>query len=65
MHLPFLRAYLLDGRLAAEGVLDRAGLEARLTEDALRWRGGAAQILAAVSVEAWVRRWMGRREGRR
>lgn len=64
-NLPFLRAYLLDGRLAAEGVLDRAGLEARLTEDALRWRGGAAQILAAVSVEAWVRRWMGRREGRR
>ncbi|SFS78548.1 asparagine synthase-related protein [Brevundimonas viscosa] len=59
-NLPFLRAYLLDGRLAAEGVLDRAAMEAHLNEDALRWRGGAAQILAAVSVEAWVRRWMGR-----
>ncbi|WP_336978406.1 asparagine synthase C-terminal domain-containing protein [Brevundimonas nasdae] len=60
-NLPFLRTYLLEGRLAAEHVIDRALMEARLDEDALRWQGGASEILAAVSVEAWVRRWEGRR----
>lgn len=62
-NLPFLRAYLLDGRLAAERVIDRTLMEARLDEDALRWQGGASEILAAVSLEAWVRRWEGRRRG--
>lgn len=62
-NLPFLNAYLLDGRLAAERVIDRAVMEARLDEDSLRWAGGASEILAAVSLEAWVRRWEGRRPG--
>lgn len=62
-NLPFLKTYLLEGRLAAERVIDRALMEARLNEDALRWQGGASEILAAVSVEAWVRRWEGRRRG--
>ena len=62
-NLPFLNAYLLDGRLAAEQVIDRALMEARLNEDALRWSGGASEILAAVSLEAWVRRWEARRPG--
>lgn len=61
-NLPFLRTYLLDGRLAAERVIDRSVMEARLDEDALRWQGGASEILAAVSLEAWVRRWEGRRQ---
>ena len=56
-NLPFLRSYLLDGRLASEGVLDRTALEPRLQADALRWQGGAPEILSAVSTEAWVRRW--------
>lgn len=60
-NLPFLRAYLLDGRLAVEGVLNRSEMETRLHPDALRWQGGAARILAAVSLEAWVRRWESRR----
>lgn len=60
-NLPFLRDYLLDGRLAREGVIDRSGMEERLQADRLRWQGGAAEILAAVSVEAWVRRWEARR----
>ena len=62
-NLPFLRTYLLDGRLAAQGVIDRVVMEARLDEDALRWHGGAPEILAVVSVEAWVRRWERRRPG--
>lgn len=60
-NLPFLRTYLLEGRLAAEHIIDRAVMEQQLDEDALRWQGGASEILAAVSVEAWVRRWEGRR----
>jgi len=59
-NLPFLRSYLLEGRLAAEGVLDRAVMEARLEVDALRWTGGAPEVLAAVSLEAWVQRWEAR-----
>lgn len=59
-NLPFLRTYLLDGRLAAEGVLDRPTFAARLEVDELRWRGGAPEILAAASLEAWVRRWEAR-----
>lgn len=62
-NLPFLNAYLLDGRLAVARVIDRALMEARLNEDALRWSGGASEILAAVSLEAWVRRWEARRPG--
>lgn len=62
-NLTFLRSYLLDGRLAAEGVLDRSVTEARLDVDVLRWTGGAPELLAAVSLEAWVRRWEARRAG--
>lgn len=62
-NLPFLRAYLLDGRLAAERVLDRTLMEARLEVDAFRWTGGAPEWLAAVSLEAWVRRWEARQAG--
>ena len=62
-NLPFLRDYLLGGRLAAEGVIDRGAMELRLQPETLCWRGGAAEILAAVSVEAWVRRWEARRQG--
>lgn len=56
-NLAFLRSYLLEGRLAEKGAIDRTVMEARLQVDALRWQGGAPEILAAVSVEAWVRRW--------
>ena len=62
-NLPFLRDYLLDGRLAAQGVIDRPDLEGRLDEDVLRWQGGASEILALVSLEAWVRRWERRKAG--
>ncbi len=56
-NLVFLRGYLLDGRLAAEGLIDRPTFETLLDPDTLRWRGGATEVLAAASLEAWVRRW--------
>ncbi len=56
-NLAFLRGYLLDGRLAAEGLIDRPAFEVLLDPDTLRWRGGATEVLAAASLEAWVRRW--------
>lgn len=59
-NLPFLRDYLLDGRLAAKEIFDREGMAASLNEDALRWAGNATAILAAVSLEAWARRWEAR-----
>ncbi|WP_236611829.1 asparagine synthase-related protein [Phenylobacterium zucineum] len=55
--LGFLRAYLLDGRLAAEGVLDRAAMDAALHPDRLIWRGDGIGLLSAAALEAWVRRW--------
>jgi asparagine synthase (glutamine-hydrolysing) len=56
----FLRPYLLDGRLMAQGLLDRDALEAILDPDALIWRDDYGQILAAATIEAWVRHWEGR-----
>lgn len=59
-NLAFLRSYLLDGRLAAQGLLDRPTFEALMDSDSLRWRGGATDVLAAASLEAWVRCWEAR-----
>lgn len=55
--LPWARPYLLDGRLAAEGLIDRARFEAVLTSEHQIWRGEAYLVLCALTVEAWVRRW--------
>jgi asparagine synthase (glutamine-hydrolysing) len=52
-----LRPFLLEGNLAAAGVLDRAELERRLDPADLIARPGAAQLLWAASMEAWVRYW--------
>ncbi|PIB96932.1 asparagine synthase-related protein [Caulobacter sp. X] len=56
----FLRAFLLDGRLMQEGLLDRNALAAMLEPEALIWRDAYGQILAAAILEAWVRHWEGR-----
>lgn len=56
-HRDFLRAHLLDGRLAAAGLLNRRRLEETLQEDSLIWRGGFGSIIHAVAVESWVRAW--------
>lgn len=52
-----LRPWLLDGRLAALGVIDRAATEAILTRDALIRHGGYPDILVAALFEGWVRAW--------
>lgn len=55
--LPVLRPWLLDGELAAAGLLDRAAAEALLTPDSLMARGGYAEILVAAAFEGWLRTW--------
>lgn len=56
-NLPFLRDYILGGRLSQLGVIDRSGLEAALKPDQLIWKGSPADLSRALLVEAWVRRW--------
>lgn len=55
--LAFLRPYLLDGRLAGEGLLDRERFEIMLTREQLIWRGDYVAIITAATIEAWVRQW--------
>lgn len=55
--LPALRAFLLEGALAREGLFDRGRMASRLTYDDLVWRGDYAGLLQLVATEAWVRRW--------
>ncbi|MNY26078.1 hypothetical protein D3C86_1599060 [compost metagenome] len=55
--LPDLRPWLLDGRLAALGVIDRRSAEAALTRDALIRCGDYPDILLAAMFEGWVRAW--------
>lgn len=56
----FLRPFLLDGRLAQQGLVDRAALDDLLTAEALIWRDAYGEILAATVLEAWVRCWEAR-----
>lgn len=56
-NLPFIRDYLLGGRLADLGVIDRSRLEASLDPDRLLWIGGPPELSRVLVVEAWVRRW--------
>ncbi|OZA73410.1 MAG: hypothetical protein B7X77_09940, partial [Caulobacter sp. 39-67-4] len=58
--LSFLRPFLLEGRLAALGLIDRSRLEAALAPEALVWRDDYGAILTAAQVEAWLRHWEGR-----
>jgi asparagine synthase (glutamine-hydrolysing) len=58
--LDAVRPFLLEGRLAAEGIIDRSVLEPMLTVDRLIWRGGVGQIMLAAVFESWVRTWEAR-----
>lgn len=58
--LDVLRPWLLDGRLAAESLINRAAAEAVLSEESLIWRGRFGEIMIAAALEAWVRDWEGR-----
>lgn len=55
--LAVLRPFLLEGRLAEQGLLDRSALDEALQADQLIWRGGYADILRLMVMEIWVRRW--------
>ncbi|WP_343699751.1 lasso peptide isopeptide bond-forming cyclase [Caulobacter sp.] len=54
---PFLREFLLDGRLAAQGLIDGLELEAALEPEAIVWKDASREILTAAALEAWVRHW--------
>lgn len=58
--LPTLRGYLLDGRLAAQGVLDRAEVEALLDPDQLIHVGDYPRLFEILALEAFVRHWEAR-----
>ena len=55
--LPFLRSFLLEGRLAAQGIIDRSRLEAMLTREQLAWGADYVAILWASVLEAWIANW--------
>lgn len=55
--LDVVRPYLLDGLLAAEGLIDRAYLESALNAENLLWRDLASGLIELIAVEAWARHW--------
>jgi asparagine synthase (glutamine-hydrolysing) len=55
-----LRSWLLDGVLAAEGVIDRRKLEPLLQAEQFMQSGGYGAIITAVLVERWARAWQDR-----
>jgi asparagine synthase (glutamine-hydrolysing) len=61
--LDVLRPWLLDGKLAASGLIDRTRTEAALTEESLMWKGQFGAIIRAAAFEGWLRVWSGRFEG--
>lgn len=56
-NLGVLRPWLLDGRLAALGIIDRAAADRLLTRESLIWRGYYSSIIVAAAFEGWVRAW--------
>lgn len=56
-NLAVLRPWLLDGRLAALGVLDRDAADRLLMRESLIWRGSYSTIIVAAAFEGWVRAW--------
>jgi asparagine synthase (glutamine-hydrolysing) len=55
-----IRPFLIDGRLAAQGIVDRDRLGGALTVEALMREGGYADVLDLLAIEAWVRVWEAR-----
>ncbi len=56
-YLPFLRPWLMEGRLADLGVIDIGAADRLLRRESLIWRGHYAPIMMAAAFEAWVRVW--------
>lgn len=59
-NLDMLRPFLLDGRLAAAGLIEPVAADAALNPDALIWQGLYGEIMTAAAIEAWVRHWEAR-----
>lgn len=58
--LSFLRSFLMEGRLAGQGLIDNVKLGAILHPDELIWFDHSGELTLAVIVEAWVRDWEGK-----
>lgn len=58
--LPAVRAFLLEGRLAAEGLLDVKALEEGLDPDRMIHEGNYPRLFQIIGIEAFVRHWEGR-----
>lgn len=52
-----IRAFLLDGRLVAEGIVGRAALDQVLSVEQLAQAGDYGDVFDLLAVEAWVRTW--------
>ncbi|RZJ00730.1 MAG: asparagine synthase [Brevundimonas sp.] len=55
--LPALRPWLIEGRLAAMGIVDAIAADAYLTREAMAWRGKYSGVMVAAAYESWVRAW--------
>lgn len=55
--LDVLRPWLLDGKLAAAGLIDRTRTEIALKEESLMWKGQFGAIIRAAAFEGWLRVW--------
>jgi asparagine synthase (glutamine-hydrolysing) len=55
-----IRERLLDGTLAREGVVDRAALERRFSDDRLDWGADQVRLLELLEAEAWIDHWRAR-----
>jgi len=60
--LDAVRAYLLDGRLAAQGLLDRERLDLALSPEQLVWTNITSELFVLMAIEAWARCWTQRLE---
>lgn len=58
--LPGLRPRLLEGRLAARGLIDVEALSQAMQPEAMVWRDGSAEILCLAVLESWLRTWEAR-----
>ena len=63
-NLDRLRPFLLEGRLAAAGLIEREAMDAALTHDSLIWQGTYGTIMSAAAIEGWVRCWEDRLKAR-
>jgi len=60
MSAPFLRAYLLDGVLAENGLLQTDRLDALLDADTLMRTNAYTEIIVILVMERWARDWSAR-----